>query len=178
MVFDVSFLKSEATGALARVTDSKMLSARDRKTFYDFLTRNAFLEWGVALVEPVEIDRINILQATKSAMTSALSKLTPPPDYALVDGRMIRGLPCKAEFIVKGDARSLSIAAASIIAKFTRDKVMDEIDAEYPQYGFIRNKGYGTREHLNALQRYGATPHHRKTFKPVREILDPPWDFA
>jgi len=116
-----------------------------------------------------EIDKINILRATHSAMKRAVESLSPLPDHILVDGRPVPGLPVPSTSIVKGDALSLTIAAASIIAKVTRDRLMCELDATYPEYGFARHKGYGTQAHMQALLEYGPSPVHRMSFRPVRE---------
>ena len=115
-----------------------------------------------------EIDRLNILKATHNAMAMAAGQVSA--DFALVDGLPVKGLSCSHKAIVKGDALSLSISAASIIAKVTRDRIMTELDAVYPEYGFAGHKGYGTRQHLDALKLYGATPVHRQSFRPVAEL--------
>ena len=122
---------------------------------------------------PEEIDRINILNATHRAMREAVLA-AGEVDFILVDGRPVKNLPCPSRALVKGDSRSASIAAASIVAKVYRDRLMVELDAVYPQYGFASHKGYGTAEHLEALRKYGVTPLHRRSFRPVREILTPP----
>jgi ribonuclease HII len=103
-------------------------------------------------------------------MAEAVAQIAPLPDLALVDGNPVRGLPCKSRNIIKGDAKSLSIAAASVIAKVTRDRLMAELDSEFPAYGFAQHKGYGTKAHLAALRRHGPCFHHRKTFRPVAEL--------
>ena len=145
------------------LNDSKKLSPKRRETLYDEIVSKA-LAWSVARVEPERIDEINILQATFEAMREAVSKLDIRPDIILVDAVHIPELDIPQESIVKGDAKSLSIAAASIVAKVTRDRVMEEYAALYPGYGFERNMGYGTAEHRDALRTRGATPIHRKTF--------------
>jgi ribonuclease HII len=124
-------------------------------------------------VDVGEIDEYNILRATHLAMARALDALSPRPDGALVDGLRVRGLPCPHEAIVKGDGCCVSIAAASILAKVTRDRIMVELDARYPGYGFARHKGYGTEEHLRALRELGASPCHRRSFRPVAEHGEP-----
>ena len=128
------------------------------------------VEIGVSVVEAGEIDRLNILRATHVAMARALSALVPLPELALVDGLPVQGLPCPSENLVKGDSRSFSIAAASVIAKVTRDHLMLELDRSCPGYGFAKHKGYGTREHLDALDRLGPCPAHRRSFAPVRQL--------
>lgn len=145
------------------LNDSKKLSPKRRESLYDEIVSKA-LAWSVARVEPERIDEINILQATFEAMREAVSKLDKRPDIILVDAVHIPELDIPQESIVKGDAKSLSIAAASIVAKVTRDRVMEEYAALYPGYGFERNMGYGTAEHRDALRTRGATPIHRKTF--------------
>ena len=119
---------------------------------------------GVGMVSAARIDEINILQATYEAMREAVSQLSPRPDYLLVDAVTIPGISVPQLGIIKGDAKSLSIAAASIIAKVTRDRLMYEYDALYPGYGLAKNKGYGTAEHIEALRRLGPTPMHRRSF--------------
>lgn len=175
--FDPEFLKKEEHGILSAINDSKQLSESQREHLFEIISTNNNIVVSVDMVDVEDIDKLNILNATHLAMSQALKKIDPPPDFALVDGNPAKGLPCPAEFIVKGDCRSLSIAAASIAAKVSRDRVMRELDKLYPEYGFARHKGYGTKIHLEALKKYGATPHHRRTFKPVREVLDPPWNF-
>lgn len=155
-------------GTLANLTDSKRLSATRRKHFFDILSEDPAIEIGVGIVEPEEIDAINILRATHAAMARATMALPEgAPAHALVDGLPVRGLPCPFTAIVKGDAQSLLIAAASIIAKVTRDAIMDALDTRYPVYGFSRHKGYPTPQHLKALHQHGACQTHRKTFGPV-----------
>ena len=161
--------------ALARgLDDSKKQSAPRRESL--FATLKAGVEAGTvrmatgsASVE--EIDRLNILQATFLAMGRACAALGLNPDHALVDGNGLPQLPCPATAVVKGDQRSLTIAAASIAAKVTRDAIMAGLEAEHPGYGFARHAGYGTKAHREALERLGVTPHHRKSFAPIHNIL-------
>lgn len=148
--------------------DSKRLSETVRERLYQRVTREA-VSWAVARVEPDEIDRINILCATHLAMANALAQLDPGPHGALVDGLPVKGLPCPHRAVVKGDALCMSIAAASILAKVSRDRWMVELDAQYPGYGFARNKGYGSERHRKALRELGPTPCHRRSFRPVAE---------
>lgn len=150
--------------------DSKKLTKRRRETLYHEITGNASVIWAVALVGPEEIDEINILRATHKAMALALGGLSKTPDIALVDGMPVKGLPVPHEALVKGDGMSLSIAAASVIAKVTRDRFMERIDSEFPAYGFARHQGYGTREHLEALRKHGPCRHHRRSFQPVSQL--------
>ena len=152
------------------LTDSKALTEKQRDRFFEQLNGCFFAHIGYAVIGPETIDEINILQATWRAMAEAVAQISPLPELALVDGRPVRGLPCESKSIVKGDAQSLSIAAASIIAKVTRDRLMVELDAQFPQYGFAKHKGYGTKDHLSAIHRHGPSPHHRKTFRPVSEL--------
>lgn len=149
--------------------DSKRMRAADRDTLYDAIMESA--DVGVGICDVDRIDLLNILGATLQAMTDAVRAVRPPPAYALIDGNRLPVLTCDAECIVGGDGKSLSIAAASVIAKVTRDRIMTELAQRYPGYGWERNAGYGTAEHMAALQRLGATPHHRRSFAPVREAL-------
>ncbi len=152
------------------LNDSKQISARRRAELFAQLHDLAEIGVGEASVE--EIDRLNILRASHLAMRRALMALSPAPDLALIDGNSLpEGLPCPAETIVRGDSLSLSIAAASIIAKVTRDRIMEKLAGECPGYGWERNAGYPTPEHLAALKRLGPSPHHRRSFRPVHNIL-------
>lgn len=162
---------------LSRLDDSKALSAAARESlFHDLLegparpSSDAF-EAAVGRAEVAEIDSLNILQATLLAMRRAVEALSRPPDAALVDGNRPPTLACQVETVVKGDSRSLSIAAASVVAKVTRDREMDELARRHPGYGWERNRGYGTAEHRAALLAQGVTPAHRRSFRPVRETL-------
>lgn len=145
------------------LNDSKKLSAKKRDELYDIICEKA-VAWSVARVEPECIDEINILQATFEAMREAVSKLAVRPDILLVDAVHIPDLDIPQESIVKGDAKSVSIAAASIVAKVTRDRIMEEYAGKYPGYGFEKNMGYGTAEHRQALKELGPTPIHRRSF--------------
>ncbi|MGB7262793.1 MAG: ribonuclease HII [Albidovulum sp.] len=152
------------------LNDSKKLSQTRREALYDVLMGVADVSVGAASVE--EIDRINILQASHLAMCRAVAGLASVPDHVLVDGnRLPRDLAVSAEAVVKGDARSLSIAAASIIAKVWRDRIMVDLAQQHPGYGWEKNAGYPTKEHLEALQNLGVTSCHRRSFKPVHNIL-------
>lgn len=166
--FEVEFVLHEHPLSLAGLTDSKKLSSGRRDHFYTLLTGTPAISVGVGVVDVDEIDQINILRATHKAMHRALSALSARVDLALVDGRPVPGLPCASRAVVKGDSLSLSIAAASVIAKVTRDRLMVDLDRRYPQYGFARHKGYGTKYHLNALRAHGPSPCHRRSFEPVR----------
>lgn len=156
---------------VAGVKDSKQLSAARRELLYREITCKA-VAWGVGRADVEEIDRLNILQATLLAMQRAVLMLDPAPGHVLVDGNQCPSLNCPVEAIVGGDGTVAAISAASIIAKVTRDLEMIELDRSYPGYGLARHKGYPSREHLEALQRLGVTPLHRRSFAPVREVLD------
>lgn len=145
------------------LNDSKQLSEKKREELYDEIMDKA-VATGIGMVSPEKIDRFNILQATYEAMRLAVSKLSVSPDLLLNDAVTIPGLSMKQVPIIKGDARSASIAAASIIAKVTRDRLMTEYDKIFPEYGFAGNKGYGSAAHIEALKQFGPTPIHRKTF--------------
>ncbi|MEM6579423.1 MAG: ribonuclease HII [Pseudomonadota bacterium] len=152
------------------IRDSKTLTPLRREKVCAAILDSAEVVVAHASVE--EIDRINILQATFLAMTRALEGLTPAPDLALVDGqRLPKAMPCPGRAIIRGDAICLSIAAASIVAKVARDKLMWDLAQQYPGYGWETNAGYGSKSHMAALQNLGATPHHRRSFKPVHNIL-------
>ncbi|MDE1985358.1 MAG: ribonuclease HII [Alphaproteobacteria bacterium] len=150
--------------------DSKKLSAATRERLYASIMEDA-VAVGIGEASVDEIDLLNIRQATHLAMARAVRALEPAPRFALVDGNDAPALPCPCETIVGGDGRSVSIAAASIIAKVTRDRLMAALHAEHPVYGWASNKGYGTADHLSALKRHGATPHHRRSFAPIHNIL-------
>lgn len=150
--------------------DSKKLSAKRREELEQRIKETA-VAFAVAQVEADEIDQINILQATKKAMRCAIAALTPKPDFLLIDALKIDGLNIPQLSLVGGDAISASIAAASIIAKTYRDRLMREIDEIYPNYGFARNVGYATKEHLKALRVYGPCAVHRKTFRPINQMI-------
>jgi len=145
------------------INDSKKLSASKREELYEIISEKA-LAIGLGMVNQERIDEINILQATYEAMHQAISHLKITPDYLLVDAVHIPKVDIPQAGIVKGDAKSISIAAASIIAKVTRDRIMTDYDKVYPEYGFAGNKGYGSAEHIEALKKYGPCPLHRKTF--------------
>ena len=145
------------------INDSKKLSAAKREELYDEIMEKA-VAVGIGMVGPERIDEINILQATYEAMRQAISKLDPQPELLLNDAVTIPGVNIKQVPIIKGDAKSISIGAASIIAKVTRDRMMEEYDHIFPEYGFASNKGYGSAEHIAAIKKYGPTPIHRRSF--------------
>jgi ribonuclease HII len=151
------------------LNDSKKLSAPQRAELHDAL--RACAEIGVGIADVGRIDKDNILQASLWAMAQATAQLATPPGHALVDGNKLPDLPCPAEAIVRGDGKSLSIAAASIIAKCVRDEIMIGLDERHPGFGWARNKGYGTAEHRVGLQNLGVSIHHRRSFAPVRAML-------
>lgn len=145
------------------LNDSKKLSEKKRELLYEEIREKA-VSWGVGIVSPGRIDEINILQATYEAMRDAVSQLSPAPEILLNDAVTIPGIDLMQIPIVKGDAKSVSIAAASIMAKVTRDRMMVEYDALYPEYGFAKHKGYGTAVHIQAIKEHGPCPIHRSTF--------------
>ncbi len=145
------------------INDSKKLSEKRREELFDIIMEKA-VSVGVGIVDAAHIDEINILQATYEAMRQAVNKLEPQPDILLNDAVTIPGLEMKQVPIIKGDAKSISIACASVIAKVTRDRMMYEYDKLYPEYGFAKHKGYGTAQHIEAVKEFGASPIHRLTF--------------
>lgn len=154
-----------------KINDSKQLSEKQRKALFSEIKEHA-IAVGVGIVSADEIDQINIYEAARKAMKLAIADMKHDFDLVLTDCMKLPGYDVPVIDIVKGDAKALPIAAASIIAKVTRDEMMDELDKEYPNYKFSKNKGYGTKEHLDALKKYGPIEHiHRKTFKPVEKIL-------
>lgn len=170
VLFDPAVLQGEPPVELLGLTDSKQLTAGKRDFFFDQLHQLACLWLGVGQATVTEIEDGNILQATYLAMQRAVEALDEAPDYVLVDGNRLPAWSYRAEALVKGDSKSLSIAAASVVAKVTRDRILLEIDAQYPQYGFARHKGYGTKAHLAALREHGPCEHHRRTFKPIAQL--------
>ncbi len=158
---------------LEDLNDSKQLSAAKREDLYQALTKDSEVVYGIGIVEADEIDRINILQATFLAMQQAISALSVSPDYLLIDGNQLPKLSIPAIALIEGDARSISIAAASILAKVTRDRILDQFDQEFPLYGFKKHKGYATLEHRQAIERHGPCRIHRKSFEPIKSLLEP-----
>lgn len=170
VVFSQAFIEQEEHRLFNALTDSKQLTAIQRDRFFELLVNSTEVEIGIGFGDVLEIDDSNILVATHRSMNRALHHLKLLPEYALVDGLPVLNLPCPSLAIVKGDARSLSIAAASVIAKVTRDRWMTDLDRQHPEYGFVRHKGYGTAAHIQALLKYGAIAQHRRSFRPVRDI--------
>ena len=167
-VFSLAAIQAGLPEPLSEVNDSKKLSAKKRDTLYEALNEFSGVEFALAVIEPAEIDRINILQATHKAMKEALAALGQAPEHMLVDGRPVPSLGQAQTAILKGDSLSYSIGAASIVAKVTRDRMMEAFDREFPGYGFASHKGYGTREHLDALAKFGPCPVHRHSFAPIK----------
>tara|TARA_B100001559_G_scaffold60274_1_gene48476 strand:+ start:2320 stop:2976 length:657 start_codon:yes stop_codon:yes gene_type:complete len=168
-MFSSDVIKAGLPNSLKDVNDSKKLSEKKREHLFDVLNDFDGVDFGISIIESEEIDRINILQATHKAMSKSLISLEHNPDHLLVDGRPVKSLGKSQSAIVKGDSLSYSIGAASIIAKVTRDRMMKKFDLKFPGYGFSSNKGYGTREHLNALNDLGPCSIHRLTFAPIRK---------
>ncbi|QFT88850.1 Ribonuclease HII [Bacillus sp. THAF10] len=154
---------------LRGLTDSKKLSPAKRKEFYSYIKEHA-LSYSIGIIDSHEIDQINIYEATKRAMIQAINSLAEKPDYLLIDAMKLE-ITIPQTSIIKGDARSVSIAAASVLAKETRDRYMEELSTMYPGFGFERNMGYGTKEHLQALEEIGVTKEHRISFSPVKEMV-------
>ena len=155
---------------LPRLNDSKKLSYAVREELFEQVTEHA-VSYHVALIGAETIDSINILEATRMGMYEAIASLSPTPDEVLIDAVELPELSIPSKSIIKGDAKTASIAAASILAKVTRDRMMEDYDREYPNYGFAKHKGYGTREHIEAIQKYGVCPLHRKSFEPIKSML-------
>ncbi|KEK25765.1 ribonuclease HII [Bacillus gaemokensis] len=151
------------------LNDSKKLSEAKREQFYDEIQKQA-VAIGIGIVPPVVIDEINIYQATKQAMLDAVANLSCTPEYLLIDAMKLP-TPIPQTSIIKGDAKSISISAASIVAKVTRDRMMKELGKKYPEYGFEQHMGYGTKQHLQAIETYGVLEEHRKTFAPIKEMI-------
>lgn len=155
---------------LLGLDDSKKLTEKQREYFFEKIKEEA-ISYHIAVKSNEAIDRMNILEATKSAMYEAISGLDTKPDYVLVDAVALPKLPVSSEVVIKGDAKSISIAAASVLAKVTRDRMMQRIHEEFPMYDFKSNMGYGTKRHMESIKTYGVSPYHRKTFAPIRNII-------
>ncbi|MBS7212235.1 MAG: ribonuclease HII, partial [Megamonas funiformis] len=155
---------------IEKINDSKKLSEATREKIYDIIMENA-IAVNRAIIDEKTIDRVNIYQAAMNGMYEAIYGLNPKPDAVLIDAMPLESLDIYHQSIIKGDAKSASIAAASIVAKVERDRMMNEFDKIYPQYGFAKNKGYGTSEHLEALRKYGTCEIHRKSFEPITSMM-------
>ena len=153
---------------LRDLNDSKQLTETQREKFFTILTSLPEVRCGISIVDAVTIDRINILQATHRAMNEALAQLQPQPEHVLVDGKPVKTMTLPHTALVKGDSLSYSIAAASVLAKVTRDRMMLEYDEQFPGYGFAEHKGYGTPQHLAAIAGLGPCPIHRRSFAPLK----------
>lgn len=155
---------------LLGLTDSKQINMQLRNEFFDIIINEA-ISYHISVVDNEKVDKVNIFEATKLAMKQSIHNLSKPPEFVLIDAVKIDQLKYPYSAIIKGDEKSISIAAASILAKVTRDRIMDEIHRKYPVYNFNSNMGYGTKHHLETLAKYGVTPYHRKTFAPVKECM-------
>ena len=153
---------------LKGINDSKKLSEKQREKFYKILIDSENIKWGIGIVPEDIIDRINIFEATKLAMIKAVKNLNA--DFLILDGNFVLDIELPQKSIVRGDQKVISISAASIIAKITRDKIMEKYHKEYPQYGFDKHKGYGTKLHMEMINKFGACPIHRKSFRPISEL--------
>lgn len=151
------------------LTDSKKLSKKKRESFFEIINKDA-LAIGIGVVDNKKIDEINILEASRLAMKIAVNNLKIKPDVILTDAMKL-DIEIPEEDIIKGDLKSITISAASVIAKVTRDKMMEELHEKYPMYNFIKNNGYPTKEHVEAIKKYGIIEEHRKTFNPIRDII-------
>ncbi len=168
VVLPYDWLQGGVDQRLQHLNDSKQLSEAEREHYFGILTSQPEIRFGLARVEAGLVDQINILQATHQAMNEALDGLKPPPTHVLVDGMRVPSMRLPQTALVKGDARSYSIAAASVLAKVTRDRIMIAFDLVYPAYGFAVHKGYATPGHLAALAKHGPCPIHRRSFAPLR----------
>ena len=155
---------------LEGLTDSKKLSEKKREKFFGILSKDA-ISIGIGIIDEKKIDEVNIYEATKLAMTEAFNKMDVKPEHVLIDAMPLE-LPVPTTSIIKGDAKSLTIAAASVIAKVTRDRMMDELHEKYPYYNFKKTKGYPTKEHVEAINKYGIIKEHRKSYGPVKDYIE------
>jgi ribonuclease HII len=167
-ILPAKWAESGLPRGLEGLNDSKQLTRMQREKFFTFLTSCGEVEFAAARVDAAQIDELNILRATHYAMNAALAKLNPQPEHVLVDGLAVKTIRIPQTAIVKGDARSYSIAAASVLAKVTRDRMMLEFDWRWPVYGFAAHKGYGTARHLAAIAIHGPCPIHRHSFAPLK----------
>lgn len=153
------------------LTDSKKLSQKKREMYFDIIMKDA-LSVSIGIKDEDVIDEVNIYEATKLAMYEAINNSKIKPEHVLIDAMKLEKLDIPSTSIIKGDFKSITIAAASVIAKVTRDRMLVELDKKYPEYGFAKNAGYGTKQHIEAIEKYGIIKEHRKTFKPVSDHLD------
>lgn len=153
------------------LTDSKKLSQKKREMYFDIIMKDA-LSVSIGIKDEDVIDKVNIYEATKLAMYEAINNSKIKPEHVLIDAMKLEKLDIPSTSIIKGDFKSITIAAASVIAKVTRDRMLVELDKKYPEYGFAKNAGYGTKQHIEAIEKYGIIKEHRKTFKPVSDHLD------
>lgn len=156
---------------LEGLTDSKKLSLKKREMYFDIIMKDA-LSVSIGIQDEKVIDEVNIYEATKLAMYEAINNSKIKPEHVLIDAMKLENLDIPSTSIIKGDLKSITISAASIIAKVTRDRMLVELDKKYPEYGFAKNAGYGTKQHIEAIEKYGIIPEHRKTFKPVSDHLN------
>ena len=170
-VLPVEWVTEGLPESLQRLNDSKQLTEKIREELFAAIHSETEIHFGIGIIDAAVIDDINILQATHRAMNAALAQLSPPAAHALVDGRPVPTLATPQTAIIKGDAKSHSIAAASILAKVTRDRLMREYHEQWPEYGFDKHKGYGTAAHQAALEQHGPCPIHRQSFAPVRVVV-------
>jgi len=170
VVFPCTWLQTGLDSKLRGLNDSKQLEPEDRERFYQVITNCREIRFAIATVDVEMIDRLNIRQAAWRAMQQALDQLEPRPQHALIDGLRIKWLPYAHTAVVEGDCKSYSIAAASILAKVTRDRIMVELDRVYPGYGFAEHKGYSTPKHFEAIERLGPCAIHRRSFAPFRPV--------
>jgi len=156
---------------LEGLTDSKKLSEKKREAFFEIIKKEA-ISYGIGIVDAKTIDEINIYEASRLAMKKAIEQMNRKPDYVLTDAMPIPNYFCPVKSIIKGDAKSITIAAASVLAKVTRDHIMYELDEKYPQYEMKKHKGYPTKRHLELLSIYGPTPDYRFTYRPVHDLIE------
>lgn len=168
VILPSTWANSGLDSRLVDLNDSKQLTETQRENFFQILTTHPDLLYSIAIVDAATIDRINILQATHCAMKEALAQLQPQPQQVLVDGRPVKSMTLPQTALVKGDSRSYSIAAASVLAKVTRDRMMLEYEVKFPGYGFAVHKGYGVPQHLAAIEKLGPCPIHRMSFAPLK----------
>jgi len=170
VIFPKGWLETGLPHKFRGLNDSKQLTAEEREKFFERLQLHPEVRFAIATVDVETIDRINIRQAAWQGMQRALDQLDPRAEHVLVDGLRIKWLPYRQTALVEGDARSYSVAAASVLAKVTRDRLMREYHAQFPEYGFADHKGYATAQHLAAIEKFGACPIHRKTFGPLKPV--------